>query len=71
MKTFNNPFAPSLYAIIAEATAIRKVLLQTKTSFGTLFQINPLKYSFTFCVSPCEHFFNKVSDPRSSWENTF
>ena len=71
MKTFNNPFAPSLYAIVAKATPICKVLLQTKTSFGTLFQINPLKDSFTFCVSPCKHFFNKVSDPRSSWENTF
>ena len=71
MKTFNNPFAPSLYAIVAEATLICKVLLQTKTTFGTLFQIYPLKDSFTFCVYPCKHFFNKVSDPRSSWENTF
>ena len=71
MKTFNNPFAPSLYAIVAEATPICKVPLQTKTSFGTLFQINPLKDSFTFCVSPCKHFFYKVSDPRSSWGNTF
>ena len=68
LKTFNKPFATS-YAIVAAATPICNVLMQTKTFYRTLFQINPLRNSFTFSVSPCKHFLI-VSDPRSLWENT-